>query len=381
MYRLHVTSLPHTYVSKTFSHCAYTIKIYNFCKMMMDQGHEVYLYAGEKSDAPCTELINVVPEETRRANYAHDGTGIEFPSIVFDATLVPWREMNARTISEMEKRIQPRDFIVMATGLSHKCVMEAFPKNISFEAFVGYSGTCAPFIIYESYAWLHYLAGCQGRQDVHWYNWVVNVYHDKDDFPMGQHKGDYILLLGRLIQRKGLSVASDICKRAGKKLVIAGQGCNYYEPGKCLKSSNEITLEGDHFEYVGVVGVEERKKLLGNAAALIMPTLYCGPGENSHVEAMMMGTPVITSPWGCFTETVQDGKTGFRVNTIQEGVWAVNNLDKLNKNYIREYALSRWTLEVIGPQFNKCMNQMYGLHTGGFYTDDFVPFSRGDINV
>ena len=62
--RLHVFGLPHSKIRKDlpWAFCAYSMKIYNICKMFYDEGHEVYLYANSGSTAPCTELIDYFPD-------------------------------------------------------------------------------------------------------------------------------------------------------------------------------------------------------------------------------------------------------------------------------------------------------------------------------
>ncbi len=59
-FRFHVVALPHTKTHKDFCACAYTMKVFNFCKMMHDLGHEVYHYGAEGSDPPCTENVQII---------------------------------------------------------------------------------------------------------------------------------------------------------------------------------------------------------------------------------------------------------------------------------------------------------------------------------
>ena len=69
--RFHVCALPHTNTTKEYLACAYTAKVINFCRMMKERGHSVFLYAGETNEAMCDEHITVVSEAERKA---HVGT-------------------------------------------------------------------------------------------------------------------------------------------------------------------------------------------------------------------------------------------------------------------------------------------------------------------
>jgi hypothetical protein len=58
--RFHVLGLFHTQTRREFSPCAFTIKVFNLCKMLTDLGHEVIHYGTEGSNPPCTENVSVL---------------------------------------------------------------------------------------------------------------------------------------------------------------------------------------------------------------------------------------------------------------------------------------------------------------------------------
>ena len=120
------------------------------------------------------------------------------------------------------------------------------------------------------------------------------------------------------------------------------------------------------FTYRGVVGPEERSELMGNARAVLVPSLYLEPFGGVNVEAQLCGTPVITTDWGAFPETVEDGKTGFRCRTMAEFTKAVEDVGKLKRTYIRKRAIDKYSAPVVAKQYDRYFKNLMGLYGGGF---------------
>lgn len=349
--RFHLVALPHTQVSPEYSACAFTNKVHYFAKMMVERGHEVFLYAGDQCAAPCTEHVPCFTEAER---LEHCG-GKSFIEAVWDADLPHWRRFNSRVVAEINKRKQKQDFVCLIGGVASKPVADALPDLISVEFGIGYAGTFAKYRVWESYAWMHtcYGAATGGNAaaaDGQWFDAVIPGYFDPDLFPFRAEKDDYFLFVGRLIDRKGPDVAAEVCKRLGARLIIAGQG-----------------TPPAYGEYVGVVGPEERGRLMAGAKALIMPTKYIEPFGNVAVEAQACGTPVITTDWGAMTETVVEGVTGFHCRTLSEFIEAAQKADTLDPLRIRQHVLDNYSLDVIGAKYEKHFERLLTIWNDGWY--------------
>jgi glycosyltransferase involved in cell wall biosynthesis len=98
-------------------------------------------------------------------------------------------------------------------------------------------------------------------------------------------------------------------------------------------------------------------------------TQYVGPFEGVHIEAAFTGTPVITTDWGVFPETVIHGVTGYRTRTLGEAVWAVENLDKLDPKTIREYAVNNFSTDRVRWLYQAYFEQLETLREDGWYSD------------
>ncbi|GIV16554.1 MAG: glycosyl transferase [Armatimonadota bacterium] len=112
-------------------------------------------------------------------------------------------------------------------------------------------------------------------------------------------KGEYYLVLSRLLPYKRIDVAIEACNRLRLPLVVAGEGRD--EPR--LRQ-----MAGPTVRFTGRVPDEEARRLLSHARALILVA-----EEDfglTPVEAMASGTPVIAYRGGGATESVVEGETG-----------------------------------------------------------------------
>ena len=353
-FRFHVIGLPHTAASKAYVPCAFTQNVLNFCKMMMSLGHEVYHYGGEGSEAPCTEQIDIITKRERAEWWGNNNWKKDFFAIDYDLTKPYWQTANQRTIEELKKRIQPRDFICVIGGMCHKPIADAFPNHMTVEFAVGHYGTFAKYKVFASYALMHYVYGKRNQEVGFNFDAVIPHYFDQNDFIYKARKGDYYLFAGRLITNKGVYEAIDITEAAGEKLVVVGQG----------------KLQGtySHVKHLGTVGVRVRAELMASAKALFVPSRYIEPFGNVVAEAMFCGTPVIATDWGAFAETVKHGQNGFRIRSLGEGLRAIDLIDTLKPRLIRKFAMQNFSLDVVRYKYQAYFEQLMELWGDGWYS-------------
>lgn len=348
--RFHVIGLASTQTTIEYLTCAYTQKVRNFCKMMVLRGHEVFLYSGEFNDAPCTKHLVCISEKARAA--ACDG---HFHNTKHAPDAPHWMEFNARAIGHMRSLAETGDFLCIIFGMAQKPIADEFDSLLlPVEYGVGYHYTFAKQRVFESYAWMHTVYGAEkgsSDRDGIFFDDVIHGYIDPTQFEVSLPKEDYLLYLGRMIERKGILEAVEIAQATGRKLIGAGPG---------------VAPKG--MEHVGEVDWFQRKRLLSRAHAVLMPTRYIEPFGNVAIEAMASGTPVITTDWGAFTETVVHGVTGFRCRSLQQYVDAVNACSKLQHPCgIRDYALRNFSMDVIGDKYVAYFERLQTLWGAGYY--------------
>ena len=353
-FTFHVVSLPHTQTTLEYNHCAYTQKVRKFCNMMTDLGHDVILYASEDNEARVKEHVTVITKAKQREIFGDNDHTRNFFNITWGIHDPGWVEMNSNTIRAMAERIQPRDFICLIGGVCQQIIADAFSSNMAVEYGIGYEGTFSKYRCFESYAHMHFVHGAQHDDNGNFYETVVPNYYDEEEFPFTEQPDDYYLFMGRLIDRKGWHIAQEVCEKLGKRLIVAGQG--------------EFSGYG---EYVGVVGVEKRGELMSRAKAVFVPTTYLEPFGGVHAEALLCGTPVITTNFGVFTETVMNGVNGYRCDTFRDFVAAVEAVEKFSpakRRKIRASAQARFSTRRVAKQYDIYFHRLYELWSDGWYT-------------
>jgi hypothetical protein len=357
---LHVLGLAHTKTTKEYSACAYTQKVFKLCKMMKALGYDVYHYGAEGSNPDCTEHIDVVSDAIQLKTYG----GYDWKKEMFkhDPTDLAYRTFDENAIREVNKRKGPKDLLLISMGNYQKPIFDKVGM-MGVEMGVGYTGVFTDKRVFESYAWMHYIYGMMypnsGGCDGSFYDVVIPNYYDPEDFEFCDKKDDYYLYMGRLIGRKGVHIAAQCCERIGARLVIAGQGTE--------ETVRACGVDPKKVEFVGYADVKMRSELMKKAKAVFVPTLYLEPFGGVNVEAMFCGTPAITTDWGGFRETVQHGKTGYRCRTMDDFCWAAKNVDKLDLNYIREYAVNNYSLQRVSLMYDEYFMKLMDLWKSGWY--------------
>lgn len=356
--RFHLLGLAHLETHPRNTSCAYTQKIIKLAKMLRAYGHAIFFYGVEGSEVSCDAFIPVSTQETLRQCYGDYDRSTQFfqqnPSDMAHQTF------NQNTIRAILERKQCGDFLLCPMGTHQKEIADAV-NLLTVEPGIGYSGVFCEHRVFESYAWMHYVYGRLGMEDGVWYDAVIPNYFDPDDFPFQEKKEDYLLYFGRIISRKGVQVASEVAKATGHRLYIVGQG-------SLINPAENLHLSGDHIEYRSAVGAKERAQLLGGAKAVLMPTYYLEPFGGVNVEAQLCGTPVITTDWGAFPETVLHGVTGYRCRVFEEFCWAVKNISALRPIDCHRWAKDNYSMERVGAMYEAYFTRLHNLYGEGWYT-------------
>ncbi len=183
-------------------------------------------------------------------------------------------------------------------------------------------------------------------------NWAATVQHG---IPMRNFRfspapnGGYLAFLGRVSPEKGPERAIALARAAGLQLKIAAKvdaaDAAYFH------RKVEPLLADPLIEFVGEIGEEDKSEFLGNALALLFPIDWPEPFGIVLIEAMACGTPVIAWDRGSVGEIVEDGVTGFVVNSEAEALRAIGRTRSLNRLRVRHICERRFSARSMAKRY------------------------------
>jgi glycosyltransferase involved in cell wall biosynthesis len=125
-----------------------------------------------------------------------------------------------------------------------------------------------------------------------------------------------------------------------------------------------------NIEYVGPVHGRKRSDLIGNARCMLMPTSFIEPFAGSGVESMLCGTPLIAVDYGAFTETIREGVSGYRCNTLGDWMHAIDASKKLDRATVSSVTRERYSLQACGKLYDTAFRQLTELGGTGWYSTE-----------
>jgi glycosyltransferase involved in cell wall biosynthesis len=167
-------------------------------------------------------------------------------------------------------------------------------------------------------------------------NWVGTIPHGLPTHQFvfrARPQPGYLAFLGRISPEKRPDVAISIARRAGIPLKIAAKvdrvDREYFE--------TRIAPLLDHplIDYIGEIREDQKSEFLGNARALLFPIDWPEPFGLVMIEAMACGTPVIAWDRGSVPEVIDHGVTGYIVDSEEEALAALSNIEQIDRRTVR----------------------------------------------
>ena len=379
----------------------------NFIKAMVpNKDFEIIHYGHEQTDIAIKNILDdhitvVTNDDFQQAGYFDYDRTKEFHKRDDNGEI--YNKFYSNASHQLRKNVSHGDFI-LSFGCGHEPMMRDL-KDVPapfVEPTIGYLYPYAPYRIYSSYNLMSLIYGIESGSSAAYketqlfydkvrdwditfvdnrqnklYNWgdIVNQfqsinkvsnqyskfgeYHlqprwkdsviphiiDIDDFDYRENseKEDYYLFIGRVIYGKGIEMAIKVSQEMGKKLIVLGQGDLRKELGYNIP---------EHVQYFGrSVGLKERCHFMSKAKLVFVPSLYCEPFGLVVPESNISGTPVLTTDWGAFPETVLNGVNGYRCRSFNEFCMAADNIDNIKSADCYKYA-SQYRPEVLEPKFS-----------------------------
>jgi glycosyltransferase involved in cell wall biosynthesis len=254
----------------------------------------------------------------------------------------------------------------MSMGKYHSPIRDAVKLYLNCEPGIGYRGSDKNnFRAFESDYIKNYTYGSEtpfADRNGSYYDRTIPNYYGEEEFEFKEKKQDYYLYIGRMISRKGIDTAVKTCNIIGAKLIIAGQGASVRKNGHLTPNEHkDFDFAPGTWEYVGFANEQKRKELMANAIATCTPTLYLECFGGTHIESRLSGTPVLTTNFGVFPGTVENGIDGYRCDTLDDFVWAAKMCKNLDPFLIRKRA-EKYLASNVKWEFQKWFEDLYFLY-------------------
>jgi glycosyltransferase involved in cell wall biosynthesis len=176
-------------------------------------------------------------------------------------------------------------------------------------------------------------------------NYLATVYNgiDLSLYPLQESGGDDLIFLGRIHPDKGVHLAIEVAQLSGRRLIIAG----IIQDEAYFQTQVKPHIDDKNIFYVGPVGVPEKNDLFARAFALLHLNTIPERFGLVLVEANAAGVPVIAMDLGSCREVIEDRKTGFLVNNVNEAVQALDRISEISRSACRQRVEQCFSIETM----------------------------------
>lgn len=202
-------------------------------------------------------------------------------------------------------------------------------------------------ILYKKYPKINYITISSNQRKIASGVHIAQTIHHGipvERYQFNETAEDYLLWMSNIAPDKGLAKAIEIAKLSREKLIISGPIFPFQS--EYFEYRIKPLIDGKQIRFVGTSDFQKKVELLKNAKAFLFPIFQRQePFGLVVIEAMACGTPVIASKTGSMPELIENGKTGFLVDSTEEALDALRKLNSISRQYCREHIQKKFTLK------------------------------------
>ena len=336
-----------------------------------DYFDEIFHYGHPASELPdYVKNIPVTDDDLLMQTYGYYSGTEDFPGMFqHNKNDEAYISFNRRTIPIIRENISDDDIVLFTFGpgqeLIYKSLQPLQEKSACIEYRIGYYGSLVDYFkVYPSQGhriWCEEKCGQYENIKNKFAQRVITWGPNPDDFEYSDEKDDYFVFLGRIEESKGIDLCIQLANILDFNLKIAG-------PGRLSDLEYDVGQFPENIEILGPVNIDDRTKLLKNAKGLIAPSIFYESLGWQVIEAMLSGTPVITTDFGGFAETNIQGITGYRCNTFEEFSDAIKQIGEIDNEKCYQSAYDRFNYNIIKDKYLSYFSYVNNVMNGsGFY--------------
>lgn len=170
---------------------------------------------------------------------------------------------------------------------------------------------------------------------------------------LDRERDDFAVALGRICPEKNVHEALEAATKAGTRVLIGGHAFPYREHTDYFDEKIEPLLNQGPVahRFLGSLETERRQRLLARAKCLLHPTLAPETSSLVAMEALAVGTPVIAYRSGALPEIIDDGVTGFLVDSVDEMADAIGRVHEIRPENCRAAAEKRFSRDRMAREY------------------------------
>lgn len=230
----------------------------------------------------------------------------------------------------------------------------SFSKNVHTPAILTWHDRTRPELssLYAGNKDIHYVAISQRQKDLEIPLQKVSVIHHGIDpikiFSDVEVNKNLVGFLGRMAPEKGPDTAIRVARAAGYRLALAGP---VHNKDSEFFMENVRPLLGPDVYLIGEIGGETKFRFLQSISAFVMPIRWEEPFGLVMIEALFCGTPVVAFRQGAAPEIVENGVTGFIVDTEEQMKEALHKSKTLDREKVREITIRKFSSEIMTHKY------------------------------
>lgn len=185
-------------------------------------------------------------------------------------------------------------------------------------------------------------------------SYIATIYHGIPHnllTPTLRPRGGYLAFIGRISPEKRVDRAIRIARSVGIPIKIAAKVDRVDQ--EYFKAEIEPMLSEPGVDYIGEIDERGKAGFLAEARGLLFPIDWPEPFGLVMIEAMACGTPVLAFRNGSVAEVIDEGVTGFIVDSEEEAVRKIGALLTLDRGRVRRRFEERFTASRMANDYIK----------------------------